>query len=155
MIILAIVLLVLVGVVAFLNTTEMAMINLYFTSFNIPLWLVIAGTLLIGMIIAGLLASSVIARNKKALKDKEEEMDRAETERKESVDKAKQDAETQIELQKKEAEIQRLNAKLSQDQSGNRAVPVKETKVEVPEDNHTWVEAREEDHQTRTKKKPR
>lgn len=155
MIVLAIVLLLLVGVVAYLNIAEMVMIDLYFTSFNIPVWLLIVGTLLIGMVIAGLLASSVIARNKKVLKDKEEEMDRAEAERKESVDKVKQDAETQIELQKKEAEIQRLNAKLSQDQSGNRAVPVKETKVEVPEDNHTWVEAREEDHQTRTKKKPR
>lgn len=149
MIILAIVLLLLVSAVAFFNT-ETVLLDLFLTSISTPLWLIILGTLLMGMIIAGLLASGVIARNKEALKEKDREMDRADTERKESVDKVKQDADTQIELQKKEAEILRLQAKLSQNQDGNRDVPVKETRVKVPEDDHTRVEVREENHHDRT-----
>lgn len=164
MIIVAIVLLLLVGVVAFLNM-EMVMLDLYLTSFDIPLWLVIVGTLLLGMVIAGLLASTVIARNKEALRDKDKEMERAEAERRESVDKVRKDADTQIELQKKEAEIQRLNAKLASNQDRNRNVPENETRVKVPDDGHTRVEVSddnytrvevpEENHRGKTRIKPR
>jgi len=115
MIILAIVLLSLVGVVAFLNT-EMILINLYFTSITIPIWLAFVGLLLTGMVIASLLARANSARNREVLKDKDKELNRSETEREEAVKRTKQDAETQMEMQKKEAEIQRLNEKLSSNQ---------------------------------------
>lgn len=165
MIILAIVLLLIVGVVAFLNM-EMVMLNLYVTSFDLPLWLVIVGTLLLGMVIAGLFASAVIERHKQALRDKDEEMDRAEAERRESVEKVRQDADTQIEIQKKEAEIQRLNAQLASHQNRNRDESVNETRdegpenrhtriIDVPEENHTIVDVHEENDHDRTKLNPR
>lgn len=164
MIILAIVLLLIVGVVAFLNM-ETVMLNLYLTSFDLPLWLVIVATLLLGIVIAGLLASAVIERHKQALRDKDEEMDRAEAERRESVEKVRQDADAQIEIQKKEAEIQRLNAQLASNQNRNRNESVNETSVEgpesrhtrvdVPEENHTIVDVHEENDHDRTKLNPR
>lgn len=158
MIILAIVLLLFVGVVAFLNT-EMLQMNLYFTSITIPVWIALVGMLLIGMLIAGLLARAYIARNRQLLKDKEKELDRSEKERKEAIERAKRDAEIQMELQEKEAEIQRLNEKISshQDQdtvsvnkkvvketpidtqdlnNEEKRIRVKETHVETPEENH-------------------
>ncbi len=157
MVILAIILLLLVGVVAFLNM-DMIPINLYFTSISIPLWLAIVGLILIGMLIAGLLARASSARNRELLKNKEKELERSEAEREEAVNRAKQDAETQIALERKEAEIQRLNEQISSDQekdsvSVNKKViketprdpqyrdnteekiRVKETKVERPEEN--------------------
>ncbi|GAA0366420.1 hypothetical protein GCM10008932_18200 [Alkalibacterium iburiense] len=162
MIILAIVLLLIVGVVAFLNM-ETVMLNLYLTSFDLPLWLVIVGTLLLGIVIAGLLASAVIERHKQALRDKDEEMDRAEAERRESVEKVRQDADAQIEIQKKEAEIQRLNAQLASNQNRNQSVnetsvegpESRHTRVDVPEENHTIIDVHEENNHDRTKLNPR
>ena len=51
MIVLAIVLLILVGAIAFLNM-EMDFFSLYFTSFQLPLALIIVGLVLIVMLIA-------------------------------------------------------------------------------------------------------
>ena len=138
-IILAIVLLLLVGVVSFLNT-EMLLINLYFTSITIPVWLSFVGMLLIGMLIAGLLASANSARTRQLLKNKEKELERSETEREEVIERAKQEAEIQMELQKKEAEIQRLNEKISSNQdkdpvSVNKKV-VKETPIDTQDLNN-------------------
>ena len=88
MIILAILLLVLVGVVAFLNT-EMILISLYFMTFTIPLWMALIGALLIGIVVAALLAHAKGARNKQVVKNKDKELDRSEEERKEAVDRVK------------------------------------------------------------------
>ena len=86
MIILAILLLVLFGVVAFLNT-EMILISLYFITFTLPLWLALIGALLIGMVIAALFASAKGARNRQVVKNKDKELDRSEIERKEAVER--------------------------------------------------------------------
>ncbi|MEG0679298.1 MAG: lipopolysaccharide assembly protein LapA domain-containing protein [Carnobacterium sp.] len=129
MIILAVLLLVLVGVVAFLNT-EMILINFYFMTFTLPLWLALIGTLLIGMVIAALLANG--ARNRQVVKNKDKELDRSETERKEAVDRVKKESEAQLEIQKKEAEIQRLSAELSSAKE-SETKPISETLIkEVP-----------------------
>lgn len=112
MIVIAIILLVLVGVVAFLNM-EMATLNLYFASFDLPLWLLLVGFLLIGMLIAALFALSKGARNREVIKNKNDELERAETSRDKEVDRVKKESESQLELQKKEAEIQSLNSRLA------------------------------------------
>lgn len=127
MIILAILLLVLVGVVAFLNT-EMILISLYFMTITIPLWLALIGALLIGMIIAALLANAKGSRNRQVVKNKDKELERSEREKKEAVDRVKQESETQLEIQRKEAEIQRLNAELSSTKD-SEIKPVSETVI--------------------------
>lgn len=133
MIILAIVLLILFGVVAFLNT-EMILINLYFTTFTIPMWLAFLGVLLIGMIIAALFASAKGARNRQVIKNKDKELERSETERKEAVDRMKQESEIQLEMQKKEAEIQRLNTELTSTKDNEPEMTDRVIKSEVPID---------------------
>ncbi|MDN5372899.1 MAG: hypothetical protein PWR19_1945 [Carnobacterium sp.] len=112
MIIIAIILLVLVGIVAFLNM-DMATLNLYFTSLELPLWLLFVGFLLIGMLIAALFAMSKGARNRQVIKNKNEELKNAETSRDDAVNRVKKESEAQLELQKKEAEIQSLNTRLA------------------------------------------
>ncbi|MFL2104837.1 lipopolysaccharide assembly protein LapA domain-containing protein [Desemzia sp. FAM 23991] len=112
MIVLAIILLILVGVVAFLNM-GMVPLDLYFISFQIPFWLLVAGLVLIGMAIAGLFAASKGARNRQMLKNKKEELEHAETSKDEAVDRVRKESEAQLEIQIKEAEIQKLNERLT------------------------------------------
>ena len=112
MIIIAIILLVLVAIVAFLNM-QMATLNLYFMSFDLPLWLLFIGFLLLGMLIAALFAMSKGARNRQVIKNKNDELKNAESSRDEAVNRVKQESEAQLELQKKETEIQSLNARLA------------------------------------------
>lgn len=112
MIIIAIILLVLVTIVAFLNM-QMATLNLYFMSFDLPLWLLFIGFLLLGMLIAALFAMSKGARNRQVIKNKNDELKNAESSRDEAVNRVKQESEAQLELQKKETEIQSLNARLA------------------------------------------
>ena len=133
MIILAIVLLILFGVVAFLNT-EMLLINLYFITFTVPMWLAFLGVLLIGMVIAALLASAKGARNRQVIKNKDKELERSETERKEAADRMKQESEIQLEMQKKEAEIQRLNTELTSTKDNEPEITDRVIKSEVPID---------------------
>lgn len=145
MIILAVLLLVLFGVVAFLNT-EMTLISLYFMTFSIPLWLALIGALLIGMVIAALLASAKGARNRQVVKNKDKELDRSETERKEAVDRVKKESEAQLEIQKKEAEIQRLNAELSSNKDREEK-PVSKTLIkEVPIDSRVQKKSNKDLH---------
>lgn len=112
MIVIAIILLVLVAIVAFLNM-EMATLNLYFTSFDLPLWVLFVGFLLMGMLIAALFAMAKGARNREVIKNKNDELEKAEASRDREVDRVKKESEAQIELQKKEAEIQSLNSRLA------------------------------------------
>ncbi len=135
MIILAILLLVLFGVVAFLNT-EMILISLYFITFTLPLWLALIGALLIGMVIAALFASAKGARNRQVVKNKDKELDRSEIERKEAVERVKKESEAQLEIQKKEAEIQRLNAELSSNKDRETKSVSKTLIKEVPIDSN-------------------
>jgi putative membrane protein len=133
MIILAIVLLILFGVIAFFNT-EMILIDLYFITFTVPMWLAFIGVLLIGIIIAALFASAKGARNRQVIKNKDKELERSETERKEAVDRMKQESEIQLEMQKKEAEIQRLNAEFTSTKDNEPEITGKVIKSEVPID---------------------
>lgn len=112
MIVIAIILLVLVGIVAFLNM-EMATLNLYFASFDLPLWVLFVGFLLMGMLIAALFAMAKGARNREVIKSKNDELEKAQTSKDKEVDRVKKESEAQIELQKKEAEIQSLNSRLA------------------------------------------
>lgn len=112
MIVLAIILLVIVGILAFLNM-GMVPLDLYFTSFELPFWIIIVGLVLIGMAIAGLFAASKGSHDRKLLKDKEEELKKTEASRDKEVDRVKKESESQLEIQKKEAEIQRLNERLT------------------------------------------
>lgn len=101
-------------------------------TFTLPLWLALIGALLIGMVIAALLANAKGARNRQVVKNKDKELDRSETERKEAVDRVKKESEAQLEIQKKETEIQRLNAELSSAKE-SETKPVSETLIkEVP-----------------------
>ncbi|MGB6178339.1 LapA family protein [Carnobacterium sp.] len=133
MIVFALLLLILVGLVAFLNT-EMILFSLYFVTFTIPLWIALVSTLLIGMAIAALFASAKGARNRQVVRNKDNELDRSEIERKEAVDRVRQESEAQLEMQKKEAEIQRLNTELSLVKN-KETMPASETVIqEVPVD---------------------
>lgn len=112
MMVIAIILLILVGIVAFLNM-EMTTLNLYFASFDFPLWLILVGFLLIGMLVAALFALAKGARNREVIKNKNKELDKAEKFRDNEIDRVKKESEAQLELQKKEAEIQGLNSRLA------------------------------------------
>ncbi len=116
MIILAIVLLILVGVVAFLNT-EMLLLNLYFMSLSSPAWLVFLGFLGVGMLIAALFATSKGARNRQVIKNKKEEVRRVEEEKEEVIERMQKEKDLQLELQSREAEIKNLEAKLAEEET--------------------------------------
>lgn len=136
MVILAFILLVLVGVVSFINT-ELMTINLYFMALSIPMWGIFITFLLIGMLIAALFATSKGARNRQVIKNKNKEIERTENEKtdaiervntekeealermklekKEAVEQSRKESDLQLELQNREAEIQKLESQLAQD----------------------------------------
>lgn len=129
MTILAIILLIAVGIIAFLNMGSVPL-DLYFTSFELPFWLIIVGLVLIGMVIAGLFAASQGARNRQMLKNKKDELKSAEASRDEEVDRVKKESEAQLEIQQKETEIQRLNERLDsleKNQSNQASAPSQTT----------------------------
>lgn len=112
MMVVAIILLVIVGLLAFFNMGVVPL-DLYFTSLELPFWIIIAGLVLIGMVIGGLFVASMGARNRQLLKEKKEELKNTEASKDQEVERVKKESESQLEIQKKEAEIQRLNERLT------------------------------------------
>lgn len=134
MTVLAILLILLVAMVAFFNT-EMVMLDLNFTSFSVPMWMILVGTLILGMIIAALLASAAGARNRQVIKSKNREIERSEDEKIEAVERVKQESANRAEMLKKEAEIQRLQSERSS--AGNsETTTVEKTRTEEPLHDH-------------------
>lgn len=114
MIIIAIFLLGLAGIVAILNT-EILSLNLYFTSVSFPAWLIYIGFLLMGMLIAALFSTSKGARNRQIIKNKNQEIKRAEAEKEETIERIEREKDLQLALQDREAEIKDLESKLAQE----------------------------------------
>lgn len=111
MVILAFILLVVVGVVSFLNTELMA-VNLYFMSLSVPAWAIFIAFLLIGMLIAALFATSKGARNRQVIKNKNNEIERAEEEKEEGIKRVELEKEQALERMKveKEEALERMKA---------------------------------------------
>lgn len=122
--ILAIVLLAVAAGIAFLNMQTMTTLNLYFTSLTLPLWMILLGALLLGMLAAWLLAGAAAAARRNSLKEREEEL-QAELDRKEEelaaarrdkediADRTRLETEKDYELRQKDEEIESLNARLA------------------------------------------
>ncbi|WP_313469720.1 lipopolysaccharide assembly protein LapA domain-containing protein [Carnobacterium sp.] len=99
-----------IGVIA-LNMNPVVPISLWFTSVNLPVWIVIAGALVLGLLIAWLLALSKGTKNREKKKDQEDKLRVADLSKKEAVEQAKQDSEAQ--LIQKNAEIEGLKKQVS------------------------------------------
>ena len=123
MAILAIILLVIVAAVSFINT-ELVSINLYLITLSIPMWGVFVSFLLIGALIIFLLATSKGAHNRQVIKNKNQEIKRVEDEKEKEVRRVRNEMEKkltqtkkendlQLELQNRDAEIQKLESKLT------------------------------------------
>lgn len=124
MTILAIVLLAVAAGIAFLNMQAVVTLNLYFTSLTLPLWLVLLGALLTGMLAAWLLAGAAAAARRKSIRQKEEEL-QAELDRKEEelaaarrekediADRTRLETEKDYQMKQKDEEIANLNERLA------------------------------------------
>lgn len=99
-----------IGVIA-LNMNPLVPISLWFTSVTLPVWTVIAGALVLGLLIAWLLALSKGTKNREKKKEQEDKLRVADLSKKEAVDQAKQDSEAQ--LIQKNAEIEGLKKQVS------------------------------------------
>lgn len=153
MVILAFILLVLVGVVSFINT-ELMSINLYFTIISVPAWAVFIAFLLIGMLVAALFGTSKGARNRQVIKNKNKEIERAEEEKAEAINRVeiekeqalermklekteaieqmRKESDLQLTLQNKEAEIQKLESQIAKKDEKNTTMEKMSIQTEEP-----------------------
>ncbi|MGX7393838.1 LapA family protein [Carnobacterium mobile] len=99
-----------IGVIA-LNMNPLVPINLWVTSVTLPVWMIIAGALVLGLLIAWLLALSKGTKNRENKKEQEDKLRVADLSKKEAVEQAKQDSEAQLIQQN--AEIEGLRKQVS------------------------------------------
>lgn len=99
-----------IGVIA-LNMNPLVPINLWVTSVTLPVWMIIAGALVLGLLIAWLLALSKGTKNRESKKEQEDKLRVADLSKKEAVEQAKQDSEAQLIQQN--AEIEGLRKQVS------------------------------------------
>lgn len=111
MIIIAIVLLLFVGIISLFNGS-LVVVDLYVASFSVPLWVTFVAFLLIGMLIAALFATAKGAKDRQVIKNKNDELARAETEKEEAIARTKEKGELELQLQKQDALIRSLQADL-------------------------------------------
>lgn len=135
MIIIAIVLLLLVGIISLFNG-NLVVVDLYVASFSVPLWVTFVAFLLIGMLIAALFATAKGAKDRQVIKNKNDELARAETEKEEAIARTKEKGALELQLQKQDALIRSLQADLhskdATDPIGVEAPAVQTTTV-IPE----------------------
>ena len=84
-----------IGVIA-LNMNPLVPINLWVTSVTLPVWMIIAGALVLGLLIAWLLALSKGTKNREIKKEQEDKLRVADLSKKEAVEQAKKDTEAQL-----------------------------------------------------------
>lgn len=122
MTILALLLLLAAGAIAFFNMEPIAL-SLYFMAVSVPTWLVILGSVLVGLLagllFAGARASSSqqdIHTKEKELQDKldqkEDELQSAKRETQEVADRTRQETEMNLQMKQKDEEIQALRRRL-------------------------------------------
>lgn len=99
-----------IGVIA-LNMNPLVPINLWVTSVTLPVWMIIAGALVLGLLIAWLLALSKGTKNRENKQEQEDKLRVADLSKKEAVEQAKQDSEAQLIQQN--AEIEGLRKQVS------------------------------------------
>lgn len=99
-----------IGVIA-LNMNPLVPINLWVTSVTLPVWMIIAGALVLGLLIAWLLALSKGTKNRENKREQEDKLRVADLSKKEAVEQAKQDSEAQLIQQN--AEIEGLRKQVS------------------------------------------
>lgn len=103
MTILAILLLLVVGAIAFLNM-QMITLHLYFMSVSSPLWLIIVAALLVGMLIAILFAGAQSTASRKNIRAKEDELQEKLTQKDAELQAAKQETQDVAERTRNEME---------------------------------------------------
>lgn len=124
-----IVLVLLAAGLIFLNLDSMVMLNLGFTELNLPLWAIMTGLLVAGLIAGWLIMLSKEKKSKEKLHEKDERLrdheDKiriADKTKEEAVDQTKK--ETQSDLIKKNAEIEGLKQQVhSLEQELNKQFP--------------------------------
>lgn len=116
--IIGILLLALAALLAFLNMDAVTGLDLGFTQMDVPLWGIIAGAVLLGMVVAWLMSLSQSAKHREKLKEKddklkdqEDKIRAKEISRQEVVDQTRQESES--ELVKKNAEIEGLKKQIT------------------------------------------
>lgn len=122
MTIIAILVLLVAGVIAFLNM-QLISLNLYFITVSLPLWLLIVVALLVGMLAAILFAGATSAASRKNVNAKEhelqEKLDRKDTEleaakqeTKEVAERTRSEMERDLKMKQKDEEIRSLQRHL-------------------------------------------
>lgn len=124
-----IVLVLLAAGLIFLNLDSMVMLNLGFTELNLPLWAIMTGLLVAGLIAGWLIMLTKEKKNKEKLHEKDEKL-RDHEDKIRIADKTKEEAvgetkkETQSELIRKNAEIEGLKQQVhSLEQELNKQLP--------------------------------
>lgn len=125
----SIILLLLAAALIFLNIEATSQLNLGFTEVTVPLWAIMVGFLVIGLIAAWLMALAKDRKNNEAVKEKDEKL-RDQDDKIRIADKTKEDAvvqakrESESELIRKNAEIEGLKQQVnSLEQELNKHLP--------------------------------
>ncbi|MFL2100832.1 lipopolysaccharide assembly protein LapA domain-containing protein [Desemzia sp. FAM 23989] len=143
----SIILLLLAAALIFLNIDATLQLNLGFTEMTVPLWAVMVGFLVIGLVAAWLMALSKERKNKETLKEKDEKL-RDQDDKVRIADKTKEEAvvqakrESESELIRKNAEIEGLKKQIdSLEDELNRHLPNHSTSGMETSTQHQPVEA--------------
>ena len=125
----SIILLLLAAALIFLNIEATSQLNLGFTEVTVPLWAIMIGFLVIGLIAAWLMALAKDRKNNEAVKEKDGKL-RDQDDKIRIADKTKEDAvvqakrESESELIRKNAEIEGLKQQVnSLEQELNKHLP--------------------------------
>ena len=125
----SIILLLLAAGLIFLNIDATSQLNLAFTEMTVPLWAIMTGFLVIGLIAAWLMALAKERKNKETVNEKDEKL-RDQDDKIRIADKTKEDAvvqaknESESELIRKNAEIEGLKKQInSLEQELNKHLP--------------------------------
>ncbi|MBM6615939.1 DUF1049 domain-containing protein [Desemzia sp. RIT804] len=114
----SVILLLLAAALIFLNIEATSQLNFGFTEMTVPLWAVMLGFLIIGLIAAWLMALAKERKNKETMNEKEQKL-RDQDDKIRIADKTKEDAvvqakrESESEVIKKNAEIEGLKKQIN------------------------------------------
>lgn len=139
----SIILLLLAAALIFLNIDANLQLNFGFTEMTVPLWAVMVGFLVIGLVAAWLMALAKERKNKEALKEKDEKL-RDQDDKVRIADKTKEEAvvqakrESESELIRKNAEIEGMKKQIdSLEHELNKHLPNSASGMHTSEQHQT------------------